>query len=51
MGSRQKPKLAKSIHKRETCTTETGASSQTNAIGSSVSSRKFDGNDVEYEKK
>jgi hypothetical protein len=51
-GFKAKAEAGESIHKREPCTTEKGANSQKNVIGSLVStSRMFDGNGVEYEKK
>ena len=50
-GFKAKAEASKSIHTRERRTTETGASSQKDAIGSLVSSRMSDGSDVEYGKK
>ena len=46
-----KAEATESIHKRERRMTETGASSQKDAIGSLVSIRMSDGSDVEYGKK
>ena len=50
-GFKAKAEARRGIHTRERRTTETGASSQKDAIGSLVSSRMSDGSDVEYGKK
>jgi len=50
-GFKAKAEARVGIHTTERHTSETGASSQKDAIGSLVSSRMSDGSDVEYGKK